>query len=395
MSDRFDYLNERLDQLRRAGRLRHLVARQPQGAELVEPGGRRLINFGGNDYLGLATEHSSEDSFTGTLSPAKPREKGQPVASGSGASALVCGWTAAHERLARQIATLESTEAAVVFPSGFAACSGAVATLAEAGDLVLSDELNHASLIDGCRLSRAERVIYPHRDVEFVARVLRERRERFARVWIVTDGVFSMDGHIAPLGPLCDVAEAYDATMVVDEAHGTGVLGTSGSGVCEALGVKPRVPIRIGTLSKAIGTQGGFVAGPSSVIDYLINRCRPLIYSTALAPAAVEAAGRAIESFRTQPQRRQRVKQLATTLRELLSLPAGPVESTVPIVPVVIGDDSQAVQASRQLAAEGFFVPAIRPPTVPEGTARLRISLSAAHSDASLESLAAALHRCR
>ncbi len=364
------YLSERLTELQRVQRLRQLIPRITHGIRIQVAGGRELINFGGNDYLGLAAERVAS-----------------PLPTGSTASALVCGWSDLHEQLAKRIAALESTESAVLFPSGFAACSGTIATLAEAGDLILSDELNHASLIDGCRLSNAEKVIYPHRDSDAVERVLAQRRAEFARVWIVTDGVFSMDGHVAPLLELCDLAERFDVVVVVDEAHGTGVLGDHGSGVCEALNVKQRVPIRIGTLSKAIGSQGGFVAGPSPVIEYLVNRCRSLIFSTALAPAAVMAALDALDAIANQAERRAHVHQLSALVRERLSIKTSPLESIVPIVPVQIGEDAAAVEQSKRLAERGFFVPAIRPPTVPEGTARLRISLSAAHDRTMVEAL--------
>ncbi|MCG8651117.1 MAG: aminotransferase class I/II-fold pyridoxal phosphate-dependent enzyme, partial [Pirellulales bacterium] len=208
---------------------------------------------------------------------------------------------------------------------------------------------------------------------------------------IVTDAVFSMDGHVAPLVRLCDLAERYDAMLIVDEAHGTGVLGKTGSGLCEELGIKDRVPIRIGTLSKAIGAQGGFVAGPRPVIDYLVNRCRPLIYSTALMPAAVEAALSALERIQHQPQLRTRVRRLASLFRSRFSISSGPVEQNVPIIALPVGENARALAISRRLAERGCYVPAIRPPTVPEGTARLRISLSAAHDDPMVEQLSTAL----
>lgn len=357
---RFDYLERRLEQLIDQDRLRRLVPRQIDGNELVV-NHSRLHNFGSNDYLGLADQPV------------------QAATGGSAASALVCGWTNTHQQLAQELAAFESSESAVLFPSGYAACSGTIATLAERGDLILSDELNHASLIDGCRLSRAERVIYPHRDCRFVEEKLSEIRTRFERVWIVTDGVFSMDGHLAPLPQLADIGDRYDATLIVDEAHGTGVLGAGGRGVCEWLEVEDRVPIRIGTLSKAIASQGGFVVGPRVVVDYLINRCRSLIFSTALAPAAVAAARRSLRMIISEPQRREILQQLSQQVRESLSLAASPTERGVPIIPVVLGAEGKAVDAAHQLIQRGFYVPAIRPPTVPTGTARLRISLSASH----------------
>lgn len=372
----FDYLDERLTELRSIHRLRQLVPRAVSGVRITDVDQHELINFGANDYLGLAAERVAA-----------------PVPSGSTASALVCGWSILHQRLADRLAEFEQMESAVLFPSGFAACSGTIATLAEGGDLILSDALNHASLIDGCRLSRAECVVYPHRDVDAVARTLNERRDQFARVWIVTDGVFSMDGHVAPLPALCDVAEKFDAVLIVDEAHGTGVLGANGRGVCEALNVKQRVPIRIGTLSKAIGGQGGFVVGPRSVTDYLVNRCRSLIYSTAGAPATVQVALDALDAIENQPQRREHVGQLARLVREKCSIPGDEIESAVPIVPVMIGDDASTIAISAELYKQGFFVPAIRPPTVPSGTSRLRISLSAAHDREMVLNLINALDR--
>jgi 8-amino-7-oxononanoate synthase len=382
----FEYLQDRLAEISRHDRRRRLVPRVARGVWLSEPGsksgGRELINFGSNDYLGLAAGRDVPP--TSTASGA--------TSTGSGASALVCGWSEQHQVLADQIAELESTESAVLFPTGFAACSGAVATLADEGDLILSDRLNHASLIDGCRLSRATRLVFPHRDCDAVQQILQRRRGEFARVWIVTDAVFSMDGHLARLPQLCDLAEQYDATVIADEAHGTGVFGRSGSGLCEELGVKDRVPIRIGTLSKAIGSQGGFVAAPRAVTDYLVNRCRSLIYSTALAPAAVAAATSAIDKIMAEPERRVHLHRLAWRVREGLSIEVDPVEARGPIIPVPMGADRLAVAASERLAEEGFFVPAIRPPTVPEGGARLRISLSAAHDNSMIDALVAAIN---
>lgn len=393
-----------LDQLREDGRLRQLVPQSIDGPYLVDDQGHRRLNFGGNDYLGIVAEPPITALSTETTASS----------GGSTASALVCGWSPLHDRLARQIAAFESTPAATLFPSGFAACSGTVATLAGDDDLVLSDQLNHASLIDGCRLSRAARVIYPHRSVRDVTEILRTRRHEFRRVWIVTDGVFSMDGHIAPLSQLCDVAEQYDADLIVDEAHGTGVLGESGSGLCEATGTKSRVTIRIGTLSKAIGCQGGFVAGPKPLIDTLINRCRPLIYSTSLSPLVVQAAIDSLAVIRSEPQRREMVTDLARRFRDQIASVTGTLshahpghaaiqpnelselERGVPIIPVHIGADSDAVRCAGQLADRGFFVPAIRPPTVPSGTARLRVSLSAVHTASMIDDLAAAIREiCR
>jgi 8-amino-7-oxononanoate synthase len=358
---------------------------------LVEPDGRRLLNFGANDYLGLATEMRVHDKINGE-DQITNADLGLRRMGGSSASALLSGWTTYHQQLSEQIAHFEETEAAVLFPTGFAACSGAISALAEAGDLILSDELNHASLIDGCRLSRAECVVYPHGDWRTVEHILQQQRQKFARVWIVTNTVFGMDGCIAPLDDLQVTADRYDACVIADEAHGTGVIGNDGSGVCDALGVKNEVKIRIGTLSKAVGSQGGFVAAPRVVADHLINHCRPLIYSTSLAPAAVTAALAGIRDIRKRPDRRQTIQKLARYVRSELSIDAASdLDASVPIIPVVIGTDTRVIEVSNQLAMSGFYVPAIRPPTVPEGAARLRISLSAAHRKEMIDALLVAI----
>jgi len=379
MPQAFDFLRQSLNTLAQADALRSLCPVSGSGLPLIRRQGRTLVNFGSNDYLGLAAER---------LERTDP-----PINRGAGSSPLVCGYTDDHHRLCQALADLEQTEAVVLFPSGYAACSGAVASLPQAGDLILSDRLNHASLIDGCRLSAASKIIYPHADVEAVRKLLADNRSKFQRVWIVTDTVFGMDGDLAPLPQLCDLAERYDTLLIVDEAHATGVLGDDGSGACAHLGVKSRVPIRIGTLSKAVGAQGGFVAGPKVVIDYLINFCRPLIFSTAASPLVIDAAIDGVRSIRTEPQRRHAVGKLARLAREILigETVSGPGRD-VPIVPLILSRNDHAMEVSRRISELGFFVPAIRPPTVPDGTARLRISLSAVHRE---QDLVALLHHLR
>ena len=342
----------------------------------VRPSG---INFASNDYLGFA-ENPSIDV--------------PPLPGGAGASALVTGWTPAHRYLASLLADFESAPAAVVFPSGYAACSGVVATLGEAGDAILSDQLNHASLIDGCRLAPADVTVYPHRDVEFIERWMRHHRTRFDRVWVVTDGVFSMDGVLAPVAALADVIRRFDADLIIDEAHATGVIGPHGRGVAQAAGLADAVTVRIGTLSKAVGAQGGFAVGPEAIVDELINACRPLIFSTALCPAAVAAATASLTEMIHDPTRRQRLRRHVIRVRRELSLPAeDAISADVPILPIVRGDAADVVEASHRLAAEGLIVPAIRPPTVPPGTSRLRVTLSAAHDDEQVDRLIDAVRR--
>jgi 8-amino-7-oxononanoate synthase len=377
----FDELHRRLQVADAATRRRQLQEGTVEGVYVRTLDGQRLLNFGGNDYLGVVANHSSSSLPTNTI----PR--------GASASSLVCGWSSHHTQLANALARLERTESAVVFPSGYAACSGTIATLCQADDLILSDELNHASLIDGCRMSKATRLIYPHVDLAYVAKMLKNHRSKYGNVWIVTDGIFSMDGDLAPLRELVSLAQDYDARLIVDEAHGTGVLGRTGGGLCEALGVQDQVSIRIGTLSKAVGHQGGFVAGPKVVVDYLIQFCRSLIYSTALSPTIAAGASEVIEAFSDWGDRRDRVARLSRSFVKQLNLPRlqDELESGVPIIPVILGSDKQAVGLSMELRGDGFFVPAIRPPTVPEGTARLRVSISAAHNEEQVESLAHAI----
>lgn len=385
----FDRFEQRLNDLDRRSRRRRLIPRVSARLKLDDRG-RSVVNFGSNDYLGFAAEPT--ETFDKV-----PRR-------GTGASALVSGWTDRHAVLADAIARLEQTEAAVVFPSGYAACSGVTATLGGTGDVILSDELNHASIIDGCRLSRAQTIVYPHRDHTWVDRFLAQRRDEFDQAWIVTDGVFSMDGSVAPLPELCDAASRHDARLIVDEAHATGVLG-NGRGVCHAMEVSDRVAVRIGTLSKAIGAQGGFACGNQVVVDYLVNFCRTLIFSTSLAPAAIESAIESLDSIANDPSPRQRVTQMAVSFRQQISdltrMDTGTTgsaiadhwERQVPIIPIVLGDDSAAVAMSESLWERGFYVPAIRPPTVPENTARLRVSLSAAHRDEDVSGLVQALRQ--
>ncbi|MEM6365121.1 MAG: 8-amino-7-oxononanoate synthase [Planctomycetota bacterium] len=365
-TQRFSSLVHRLDDQARANRRRQLSVHQGDGTGLIDAGGNRLINFGSNDYLGLVADSIATVSSE-TL--------------GATASPLVCGWSPEHERLRDAICHLEQTESAVVFASGYAACSGTIATLAIDGDLILSDQLNHASLIDGCRLARSQTVVYPHRDVNFVDDHLRRYRGEYREVWLVTDSVFSMDGDVAPLIPLIEIASRYNAYLVVDEAHATGVLGDRGSGLCEAMGVADRVDVRIGTLSKAVGCQGGFAAGPKVVIDTLIQSCRSLIFSTALSPVIANAACGIVELLPRMADRRRRVAEHAKRLREGIAahVKHDPIEQAIPIVPVITGSDLSALQASERLHYQGCWVPAIRPPTVPRDQSRLRISLSAAH----------------
>jgi 8-amino-7-oxononanoate synthase len=338
------------------------------------------VSFASNDYLGLRDD---------------PRVIAAAVAAaekfgwGAGASPLVSGWLPPHDELAREIARFERTEAVAIYPSGFAANLGAIAALVSAGDAVYVDRLNHASLIDGVRLSGARMRVYPHDDSDRLAQLLARDSGRFRRSLIATDGVFSMDGDLAPLAELAELSERFGAMLLVDEAHATGVLGPGGRGTAAHFGMEDRVDIKVGTLSKALGSIGGFVAGSRRLVDHLTNHSRTLIYSTGLPPAAAAAASRALAIVEAEPWRREHLIRLTERFRAALGLARTP--QLTPIVPIVVGDPGRAVDASAALREQGLFVPAIRPPTVPANTSRLRVSLSSRHTEADVDRLATAI----
>lgn len=297
----------------------------------------------------------------------------------------------AHENLERSLASLLAVESAVVFPSGFAANSATIPALVGEGDAIFSDERNHASLIDGCRLSRASVAIYPHRDIAALDHMLGDNKNARRRL-IVTDTLFSMDGTIAPLANLCDVARRHGAMLMADEAHATGVFGGRGSGLVEHAACADGVHVRVGTLSKALGAAGGFVAGHERLIQWLRHSARAWVFSTAHPPGVAAAAARAIELVAQEPERRRELVERARAFRERLTthgINTGGAEAQ--IVPIVVGEAADAVALSKKLAEAGFFVPAIRPPSVPHGKSLVRVSLSWLHSDDDLARLADAI----
>ncbi len=387
MSDPLLWIDDESHRWAARGLRRQLRSRGPTTARRFQLEGREVVNFGSNDYLGLAAD---------ARVVAAAHCGAETYGWGAGASPLVSGWTEAHEALCRDLAEFEQTEAVALFPTGFAANLGTIAALVNKDDGVYSDRLNHACLIDGIRLSRAALRIYPHRDADRLASLLERDPGRFRRSLIVTDGVFSMDGDLAPLDQLADLAERHSAMLLVDEAHGTGVFGPDGRGAASALGVAERVSIRVGTLSKALGSLGGFVAGSRRLIEWLVNHARPLIYSTGLPAAAACAAREALAIACSEPWRRELLFSHGHGLRTALS--AADYEtgsSSGPIVPVLLNTPEQALQLAEQLLRRGFFVPAIRPPTVPEGTSRLRITVTAAHSEEDVAGLVDALVAAR
>jgi 8-amino-7-oxononanoate synthase len=350
--------------------------------------GRELLNFSSNDYLNLAGD--------ARLARAAARAAHR-YGCGAGASALVSGHLPPLRALERDLARWEGTEAALVLSSGFAANLAVLTALVGREDAVFSDELNHASLIDGCRLSRATVHIYRHRDLDHLHQLLQEHGAGARRRVIVTDTVFSMDGDLAPLAELVEMANRYDCVLVLDEAHATGVFGEKGRGVTESIPPGPMTEriLKVGTLSKALGAQGGFVCGSRQLVDWLVNAARPYVFSTALAPPIAAAARRAVALVQQEPERRRRLLHLSALLRGELETVGHPgTSSACQIVPVFIGSSRAAVRVSRKLEERGILVPAIRPPSVPEGTARLRISLSAGHSEDDVRRLVSALQEC-
>lgn len=366
---------------REAGLLRRrLCLDSPQGAEVVL-GGRRLVNFCSNDYLGLA----AHPEVTAALARGAER-----WGAGSGAAHLVCGHLAPHRRLEEALAEFTGRPRALLFSTGYMANLGVVAALAGRGDTVLEDRLDHASLIDGARLSGARLLRYRHADAADLESLLDAAA---GRALVATDGVFSMDGDLAPLPELAAACRRHGAWLMVDDAHGLGVTGATGRGSLEHFGLDTdAVPVLVGTLGKALGTFGAFVAGATELVEHLVQHARSYIYTTALPPAVAEATLAALAVVRREPGRREHLHALVARFRAgaaELDLPAAP--SATPIQPILLGDSDAALAAAAALREQGFLVQAIRPPTVPEGTARLRVTLTAAHSEAQVDALLAAL----
>jgi 8-amino-7-oxononanoate synthase len=340
--------------------------------------GREMLAFCSNDYLGLAQHPALIDAA---------RRGAAQWGVGATASPLVCGHTESHEALEGRIASFLGLPRALYFYAGFAANVGLVPALAGRGDALFCDALNHACLIDGARLSRADIHVYPHNDIVALERLLADSRA--PRKIIVTDAVFSMDGDLAPLPSLLRLADAHDALLLIDDAHGFGVLGPGGRGTAAHFGLhSPRLLV-MGTLSKAAGAAGAFVAGNAAVVEWVMQRARSYIFATGAPPMITEALRAGIELIESDDWRRERLRQHVSRLRDALrdSKPGRLLPSDTPIQPIVIGDNGAALDRMARLWEQGLWVPAIRPPTVPVGTARLRVTLSAAHSEQDVDRL--------
>ena len=368
------FASEKLSELERTHLRRTLAETEREDGLWITRNGRRLLSFSCNDYLNLTHHPAVKRAAIAAL---------QRYGAGSGASRLVTGNHPLFAELETRLSRLKGTEAACIFGSGYLANAGIIPSLIGSADLVLIDELAHACLWAGARLTRGNVIAFRHNDVSHAKALLAEHRDNHPRALIATDGVFSMDGDLAPLPELAALAQHFDAWLISDDAHGVGVLG-GGRGSNFATGSKADIPLQMGTLSKAIGAYGGYLCASRPVIELIRNRARTFVYSTGLPPAIAAAAIAALGVIENEPETIARPMQNAVAFTRLAGLP----DATSTIVPVIIGDERQALAASRLLEEEGFAVIAIRPPTVPAGTSRLRLTFSAAHPMGEIERLA-------
>ena len=372
----YDWLDTERATLEEAGLRRHLRTVRSAPTGTINLDGRDVVLLGSNNYLGLSTHPKVIAAAV---------EATRTFGAGASGSRLISGNSELYASLETNLAETKGTEAALVFSSGYAANTSVIPVLAGEGDLILSDALNHASIIDGCRLSRATKEVYRHCDMEHL-KLLLSVSTAFRRRLIVTDGVFSMDGDIAPLPDICNLAAAHDAMVLVDDAHGFGVLGKNGSGTLAHFGLGGENIIQMGTLSKAVGALGGYIVGSHALIEVLVNRARGFIFTTGLPPATVAAADAALDVMRSEPQLRQRLFSHAKRLkRVLIDLGYTLLPSETQILPVILGSPRRATNVAEALLTEGVFAPAIRPPAVPTGTSRLRLTLMATHTEAEIQ----------
>ncbi len=379
-----DFIEEYLNDLLASGLYRRMHTLAVSAGRRIKIDGRELVSFASNDDLGLARHPEVVEAAAAAI---------HADGAGTGAARLVQGNFACHDELEERIARFHKTEAALVFPTGYMTNVGVISSLIDVDDVIISDELNHASIIDGCRLAGATISVYPHKDLAMLEQAL-EEYELSPKSLVVTESLFSMDGDIAPLDRIVALAESHNALTLVDDAHALGVLGETGRGALEWAGIEGRVDFIVGTLSKALGALGGFAAGSAEFVDFLRNRARSFIYTTSLPSSICAAASKALEIIENDPAPRERlwsnIRHFKAALRE-----AGikPLCEETNIIPIVIGTAEDASAASEKLFEAGFFVPAIRPPTVPEHSSRLRIAMTAAHTFEEIDSFVAALKK--
>ena len=381
-----NFIESALERLKQEGLYRKLRRVDGEQGATLSVNGREVLSLCSNNYLGLANHPALREAAKQAI---------DRYGCGSAASRLISGNMTLHEELEEKIAALKGTEAALVFNSGFQANAGIIPALVGEGDLIFSDALNHASLIDGCRLSRAKTVVYPHLDLDRLEQGLRDAPSN-GRKLIVTETLFSMDGDEAPLDGIVDLAERYGAMVMVDEAHATGVFGPSGAGVVGKLGLTERISVQMGTLGKALGGFGAYVAGSRALREFLINRCRSFIFTTSLPPAVLAMAIAAIDLLYKEPQRRLALWHNARAMKEgLRKLGFSLGQGQSQILPLIVGDAEKCMTLSDKLLEKGLFVQGIRPPTVPPGTARLRITLMATHTHEHLHEALAAFQKVK
>ncbi len=371
------FLKEKIQELKDQGVYRKLpILDSPNEPEVIL-NGKRVINLSSNNYLGFANHPRLKKAAI---------EAVEKYGAGAGAVRTIIGNMKIHEDLEELLAKFKREEAAFIYQSGFNCNAGTIQAITEAGDLIVSDELNHASIIDGTRLSKADRAIYKHSDMDSLEDVLKKNRDKYRNILIITDGVFSMDGDIAKLPEIVELAEKYEAMTYVDDAHGSGVLGESGRGTVDHFGLHGRVDFSIGTLSKAIGVVGGYVAGSKTMYEWLNHRARPVLFSTSLPPAAVGAIIEAITMLMESTEYTDRLWENAKYFKgKLGSLGFNTGNSETPITPVIIGDEAKTMEFSRKLLENGVFVSGIVFPTVPRGTGRVRCMVTAAHTKEQLD----------
>ena len=379
------WLGEQLDAWRKAGTYQRLRLLESACEPISRVDGREVINLASNNYLGLANHPKLVQAAIDAASK---------YGAGSGAVRTISGTMDIHMELERRIAAFKKVEACVVFQSGFTANAGTVSAILSPEDHIVSDALNHASIIDGCRLSRAKIHVFPHRDVATADGLLRDLADKPGRKLLITDGVFSMDGDIAPLSALVEVAERYGAIMMIDDAHSSGVLGSNGRGTVDHFNLHGRVDIQVGTLSKAVGVLGGYVCGSRDLIEYLYHRARPFLFSTSHPPAVVGACLAAFDLLENEPERIDELWENTRYFKDALRAAGFDTgTSETPITPILVGEASIAHEFSRRLFENGLWATGIGYPTVPEGRARIRTIVTATHSPELLDRAAEILVR--
>ena len=379
-----DVLEEELIALQTAGLRRTLRTVQARRAGTVLLQGERVADFASNDYLGLAADQRVARAASAVL---------QSEGTGAGAARLISGNHPVHETLERELARFKQCDAALLFPSGYMVNIGVIPALVGAEDIIYSDALNHASLVDGCRLAKATLRVFPHGDVDALRVLLEADRLHFRRALIVVEGIFSMDGDLFPLDALVPLAREFGAWTYVDDAHGSGVLGESGRGTLEHFGVSGQVDVVVGTLGKALGTSGAFVAGSQSLIEYLTSRARSFIFTTGTPPALAAATLEALRLAQVESWRREAVRARARHLRMRLRHGGREIQGIEDghILPILVGDPNHTMRVVADMRRRGFLIGGVRPPTVAPGTSRLRVSVSAVHPPELVDALAANL----